>query len=98
VQKEWVFPALLTNTTDLKAAVDEHLTKLVDNPANFSRFPLYQSPLVVLKHIYEFYLKLGEVDEEVKHPMKFNVAETVELTRIRNKRRSCLGRPSSFLI
>jgi hypothetical protein len=65
VKKEWVFPALLTHTKELKAAVDKHLTRLIDNRLNFARFPVYESPLVVLKHIYEFYLKLGETEEEV---------------------------------
>ncbi|KIW03281.1 uncharacterized protein PV09_05496 [Verruconis gallopava] len=62
-KKEWVFPALLTNTSELKSAVDEHLTRLIDSPANFTHFPVYKSPLVVLKHIYEFYLKLSESNE-----------------------------------
>jgi hypothetical protein len=64
VKKQWSFPALLTNTTELKDAVDKHLTKLIDNPENFKRFPRFGSPLVVLKHIYLFYLKLCSNREE----------------------------------
>ena len=64
-EKHWVFPALLTSPGGLKAAVDEHLGRMVDNPDYFARFPVFNSPLVVLKDIYKFYRKLGESFEEV---------------------------------
>jgi len=67
VEKHWVFPALLTNPNPagLKNAIDEHLTQLVDNPDNFAKFPVFKSPLVVLKDIYKFYIKLVESYEDV---------------------------------
>jgi hypothetical protein len=56
---------VLTGTADLKRAVDRHLTSLVDNAKNFKFFPLYKSPLEVLKHVYEYYSQLGEDGEDV---------------------------------
>jgi hypothetical protein len=65
VKKEWVFPALLMDTTDLKAAVDQHLTRLIDEKENFARFPLFNSPLAILKDIYLFYRTLDDSTTEV---------------------------------
>jgi hypothetical protein len=65
VKKQWVFPALLMDTTNLKAAVDRHLTRLIDDKENFAHFPLFNSPLAILKEIYTFYRTLDESTTEV---------------------------------
>ena len=54
-----VFPAILGDTTNLKALLDERLAILVDD--YFDEFPLYHSPLRVLYEIYALYKSLERV-------------------------------------
>jgi len=55
-QGHWVFPAMLVDTSpNLVAAMDKHIGVLLDDPASFQSFPLYRSPLQVLKTIYLYY-------------------------------------------
>lgn len=61
VQQQWTFPALLKDTRELKGALDRHLTKLVDDPANFVGFPRFMSQLVVLDDIHAFYMTIEDV-------------------------------------
>lgn len=56
-QDHWVFPVLLMDTANLVAAVDKHIESLLDDPVSFQSFPLYRSPLQVLKAIYLYYKK-----------------------------------------
>lgn len=56
-QDHWVFPAMLLDTTNLAVAVDKHIECLLDDPVSFQSFPLYRSPLQVLKTIYLYYKK-----------------------------------------
>ncbi|OCL11571.1 hypothetical protein AOQ84DRAFT_185372 [Glonium stellatum] len=51
-----VFPAVLASTADLKESLDAHLTDLVDS--HFRHFPLFCSPLRILRDIYVLYKKL----------------------------------------
>jgi hypothetical protein len=63
VENHRVFPAVLSTTTDLKFAVDKHLSKLLDEPRNFAQFPLYDSPLKVLRTIHNYYYGLKNVGQ-----------------------------------
>lgn len=46
---------MLMDTANLAVAVDKHIESLLDDPVNFQSFPLYRSPLQVLKAIYLYY-------------------------------------------
>jgi hypothetical protein len=61
IRRNYVFPAVLADTSNLKYDVNEHLTTLLDDRDNFFHFPLFNSPLKVLKTIYVFYESLNEV-------------------------------------
>ncbi|TID27410.1 c6 finger domain-containing protein [Venturia nashicola] len=54
-QDHWVFPAILTDTAKLSDALEKHIESLLDDPVSFQSFPLYKSPLQVLKAIYLYY-------------------------------------------
>ena len=51
-----VFPAILSSTSDLEESLDAHLTVLVD--AHFQHFPLFCSPLRILRDIHVLCKKL----------------------------------------
>lgn len=51
-----VFPAILSSTSDLQESLDAHLTVLVD--AHFRHFPIFCSPLRILRDIYVLYKQL----------------------------------------
>jgi hypothetical protein len=46
---------LVDTSSNLIEAMDKHIGFLLDDPASFQAFPLYRSPLQVLKTIYVFY-------------------------------------------
>ncbi|GME52171.1 hypothetical protein GTA08_BOTSDO02974 [Neofusicoccum parvum] len=56
-----VLPAILADTSDLREELNEHLSKLVNDEQSFRQFPLYNSKLEVLKHVYMFFLGLNDV-------------------------------------
>ncbi|RDI80042.1 hypothetical protein Vi05172_g10013 [Venturia inaequalis] len=56
-QDHWVFPSMLMDTVDLTVAMDKHIESLLDDSVGFRSFPLYRSPLQVLKAIYLYYKK-----------------------------------------
>jgi hypothetical protein len=58
---EFVFPAILSDTSDLESAIDNHLTRLLEDSKNFAWFPLWRSELQVLKGIYVYYKQLRDV-------------------------------------
>jgi hypothetical protein len=61
-QDHWVFPAVLADTSsNLVAAVDKHIESLLDDPTNFQMFPLFRSPLKVLKTIYPYYKQSRDI-------------------------------------
>lgn len=45
------------DTVDLTVAMDKHIESLLDDSVGFRSFPLYRSPLQVLKAIYLYYKK-----------------------------------------
>jgi hypothetical protein len=66
---ELVFPAILSDTSDLESAIDNHLTRLLDDSKNFAWFPLWRSELQVLKGIYVYYRQLRDVSgSTTSHP------------------------------
>lgn len=60
--RDFVFPAILADTQNLPAALEGHISELLDNQANFRQFPLYRSELAVLQQIYIYYQSLPQVD------------------------------------
>ncbi|KAF2098638.1 hypothetical protein NA57DRAFT_75876 [Rhizodiscina lignyota] len=65
-----VFPAVIADTSNLKAVLDHHLGVLVDN--HFDEFPAYESVLRVLRPIYTFYRRLpeGEPQQLLRQALK----------------------------
>jgi hypothetical protein len=56
-----VFPGILDVTDDLEDVLDDHLELVIDSPEHFKSFPLYNSPLSILKHIYPLFMNAKEV-------------------------------------
>ncbi|KAJ9668803.1 hypothetical protein H2201_001049 [Coniosporium apollinis] len=55
-----VFPAKLSNLTDLRLRLDHHLALLVDQ--HFNKFPLYPSQFHVLKEFYLLYRRISRTE------------------------------------
>lgn len=55
-----VLPAILADTSDLRNELDKHLSKLINDELSFRQFPLYNSPLRILKHVYMLYRDLSD--------------------------------------
>jgi Zn(2)-Cys(6) binuclear cluster domain-containing protein len=58
---DFVFPAILADTTNIERIVDQYLTSLIENMDSFRYFPLWKSDLSVLRKIYLLYLSLPRV-------------------------------------
>jgi hypothetical protein len=56
LEDHWVFPAVLVDTSsNLVNALEKHIESLLEDPTSFQLFPLFRSPLKVLKTIYPYY-------------------------------------------
>ncbi|KAF2842764.1 hypothetical protein M501DRAFT_993526 [Patellaria atrata CBS 101060] len=60
-----VFPAILSDTSDLKTSLNNHLSVLVDR--DFAYFPVYVSSSNVLRDIYILYRRLSQDHNSILH-------------------------------
>lgn len=56
-----VLPAILADSSDLRDDLDKHMSKLVNEEHFFRQFPLFNSSLEILKHVYVLYRNLNDV-------------------------------------
>ena len=86
-----VLPAVLADTDGLEGFLDLHLSRLVDSEANFRNFPLYRSPLRVLREVFVLYKRLDKVRENIFS----EVQSSRMLTQVCRIKCTCFTKPSS---